>query len=60
MMLNCNMGGQIGIRRLRKKFVDLDNKIKSTDAISLKLLYACNQYKLMWEVSECLTVNWSV
>ena len=31
-------------RRLRKKFVDFVNKIKSTDTISLKFLYVCSQF----------------
>ena len=33
-----------GIRGESKKFVDFVNKIKSTDAISLKLPYVCDQF----------------
>ena len=36
----------IYIRRLSKKFVDFVNKIKSTDTISLKLLYDCSQFNM--------------
>ena len=36
----------ITIRRLNKKFVDFVNKIKSTDAISLKLPYVCDQFNV--------------
>ena len=32
--------------RLSKMFVDFVNKIKSTDAISLKLLYVCIQFNM--------------
>ena len=32
------------IGRLSKRFVDVVSKIKSTDAISLKLLYVCSQF----------------
>ena len=35
-----------GICRLSKKFMDFVNKIKSTDAIFLKLLYICNQFNM--------------
>ena len=34
------------IRGASKKFVDFVNKIKSTDAMSLKLRYVCDQFNI--------------
>ena len=52
LLLKCSL--KTHIRRLSNKFVDFVNEIKRSDAISLNLLYVCNQFDIN-KLGKCHT-----